>query len=161
MITVVLPATIASRVSSQVSSSMKTVSGGLFGEMPAGAKRRSTELGGNGFQIPKLTKKAATAWQAGLFACSEDSQIKMQQSRLDWSAMKSIYKNAAAIKGMEEAAVAYEKSLLNAHALEKSPYGSEVELICAKAMDKILHGGVGVKQGLEEAYKEVKATLKW
>ncbi len=132
-----------------------------IGEMPAAAKRRSTELGGNGIMIPKLTKKAATAWQAALFTCSEEMQIKMQQSRLDWSAMKSIYKNAAAIKGMEEAAAAYEKNLLNAHTLAKSPYSGEVELICAKAMDKILHGAVSPKQGLEDAYKEVHATLKW
>jgi multiple sugar transport system substrate-binding protein len=132
-----------------------------IGEMPAGAKRRSTELGGNGIQIPKLTKKAATAWQAALFACSEEMQIRMQQSRLDWSAMKSIYKNAAAIAGMEEAAAAYEASLLRAHTLPKSPYGSEVELIIAKHMDRVLHNAASPKQGLEDAYKEVKATLKW
>ncbi len=132
-----------------------------IGEMPAGSKRRSTELGGNGFMVPKLTKKAATAWQAGLFACNEESQVKMQQSRLDWSPMKSIYKNAAAIKGMEEAAAAYEKSLLSAHLVPRSPYTDEVERIVAKHMDRVLHGAVGAKQGLEDAYKEVKATLKW
>jgi len=85
----------------------------------------------------------------------------MQQSRLDWSPMKSIYKNAEAIKGMEEAAAAYEKSLLNSHIVPRSPFTDEVERICAMHMDKILHGGVGVKQGLDDAYKEIKATLKW